>query len=156
MKKLLVAAIVMLAMCACGGDREYIDVRGLSMGMKASAMADSMQARGLSLDTLHSGENSIVLVDTLANTYTFTIYHNNDTISDVMEIYTASYNDSTSNLWQTRHDELEKEFGWPNMPKRGDLHKIAFFRNDKGSVQLELINTNWPTLNIHYSIETTE
>lgn len=156
MKKIIWAFVAVVMMCACSGEREYLDYRGLSMGMPAKLMADSLQQQGLALDTAHSGETSIVLADTLAANFVVTVYHQNDTITDIVEQYTATYNDSTSNLWQTRHDELEKEFGWPNMGKHGDLHKEALYENEKGTVVLTLLNTYSPTLTIRYSTSTTQ
>jgi len=155
MKKILLAVMAVLAMCACSGEREYLDYRGMSMGMSAKKMADSLQLQGLALDTAHSTETSFVLADTVARNFSVTVYHQNDTISDILEQYTATYNDSTSNLWQAKHDEFEKVFGWPNMGKHGDLHKEATFENEKGTVLLILLNTYSPTVSIRYSTSTT-
>lgn len=155
MKKILLAVMAVLAMCACSGEREYLDYRGMSMGMSAKKMADSLQLQGLALDTAHSTSTSFVLADTVARNFSVTVYHQNDTISDILEQYTATYNDSTSNLWQAKHDEFEKVFGWPNMGKHGDLHKEATFENEKGTVLLILLNTYSPTVSIRYSTSTT-
>ena len=158
MKKILLAAMAVLLMCACSGEREYLNYRGLSMGMSAKQMADSLLAKiqNLAVDTHKTGEANIVLVDTLARNFMVTVYHQNDTITDILENYVATYNDSTSNLWQARHDELQKEFGWPNMGKHGDLHKEATFENEKGTVLLILLNTYSPTVSIRYSTSTTQ
>ena len=158
MKKILLAAMAVLLMCACSGEREYLNYRGLSMGMSAKQMADSLLSKiqNLAVDTHKTGETNIVLVDTLAQNFMVTIYHQNDTITDILENYVATYNDSTSNLWQARHDELQKEFGWPNMGKHGDLHKEATFENEKGTVLLILLNTYSPTVSIRYSTSTTQ
>lgn len=145
-----------LLFCACSGEREYLDYRGLSMGMSAKAMADSLQLQGLALDTAHSTETSIVLADTIACNFVVTIYQQNDSITDILEQYSATYNDSTSNLWQAKHDEFEKEFGWPNMGKHGDLHKEALFENKKGTIILTLLNTYSPTMSVRYSVATTQ
>lgn len=158
MKKILLAAMAVLLMCACSGEREYLNYRGLSMGMSAKQMADSLLSKiqNLAVDTHKTGETNIVLVDTLARNFMVTVYHQNDTITDILENYVATYNDSTSNLWQARHDELQKEFGWPNMGKHGDLHKEATFENEKGTVLLILLNTYSPTVSIRYSTSTTQ
>ena len=158
MKKILLAAMAVLLMSACSGEREYLNYRGLSMGMSAKQMADSLLAKiqNLAVDTHKTGETNIVLVDTLARNFMVTVYHQNDTITDILENYVATYNDSTSNLWQARHDELQKEFGWPNMGKHGDLHKEATFENEKGTVLLILLNTYSPTVSIRYSTSTTQ
>lgn len=155
MRKLWMAAVAVAMMCACSGKREYINYHGLSMGLPAKALVDSLQQRGLALDTTKY-EDRYVLADTLKNNLKVAVYHHNDTITDILENYRATYNDSTSQLWQALHDEFEKEFGWPNMPKRGDLHKEAFYENDKGTVLLTLLNTYSPTVTVRYSTETTK
>ena len=155
MKKILLIAVAAVLMCACSGEREYLNYRGMSMGMPASKMVDSLQKQGLALDTTKY-EDRYVLADTLARNFEVAIYHKNDTITDILESYTASYNDSTSNLWQAKHDELQKEFGWPNMGKHGDLHKDATFENKKGTVVLTLLNTYSPTMSVRYSTSTTQ
>lgn len=156
MKKLFFAFAVLCMMCACSGEREYLNYRGLSMGMSAKDMADSLQQQGLALDTFHSDATQYVLADTLGNNFKVTLFHQNDTLNDILEEYTASYNDSTSNLWQAKHDELEKEFGWPDMKHSGDLHKEAIYDNEKGTVILILLNTYSPTLSVRYSTMTAE
>jgi len=145
----------MAALTGCSGEREYIDYRGLSMGLPAKVLIDSLQKQGLALDT-NKYEDRYVLADTLKRNFTVAVYHHNDTITDILENYRATYNDSTSQLWQKLHDEFEKVFGWPNMPKRGDLHKEAFYENDKGTVLLTLLNTYSPTVTVRYSTETTK
>ena len=158
MKKVLLAALAAVLMCACSGERQYLDYRGMSMGIPAKQMADSLvtKLQNLAVDTHKTGETNIVLVDTLAKNFMVTIYHQNDTITDILENYVATNNDSTSNLWQARHDELQKEFGWPNMGKHGDLHKEATFENEKGTVLLILLNTYSPTMSVRYSTSTTQ
>jgi len=158
MKKLFFAFVALALMCACSGERGYINYRGMSMGMSAKQMADSLLAKisNLAVDTNKTGETSIVLVDTLAQNFMVTIFMRNDTISDILENYTATYNDSTTNLWQALHDDFEKEFGWPNMGKHGDLHKEATFQNDKGTILLTLLNTYSPTVTVRYSTERRE
>ena len=150
------AVVAAVLMCACSGERGYLDYRGLSMGLPAKQVADSLQQRGLALDTAHSTDGSYVLADTLKGNYVVTVYHKNDTITDILEQYSASYNDSTSNLWQAMHDELQQEFGWPNMGKHGDLHKEATFEIEKGTVLLILLNTYSPTMSVRYSTSTTQ
>jgi hypothetical protein len=113
-----------------------------------------MKVPNLWLDTTKY-EDRYVLADTMLRNFTIAVYHQNDTVTDILENYTATYNDSTSHLWQAMHDELEKEFGWPNMGKHGDLHKEATFQNDKGTIILTLLNTYSPTVTVRYSTATT-
>lgn len=157
MRKLFLAAVAAVVMCACSGEREYLNYRGMSMSMPASKMVDSLQAKlpNLVLDTTKYADR-YVLADTLARNFTVAIYHQNDTISDILENYVATYNDSTTNLWQSMHDQFEKEFGWPNMGKHGDLHKEATFESEKGTVVLVLLNTYSPTVTVRYSTSTTQ
>ena len=142
------------ALTSCSGERGYIDYRGLTMGMSAKQMVDSIQQKlpNLWLDTTKY-EDRYVLADTLARNFTVAVYHQNDTIVDILENSVASYNDSTSPLWQALHDEFEKVYGWPNMGKHGDLHKEATFQNDKGTILLTLLNTYSPTVTVRYSTE---
>jgi hypothetical protein len=156
MKKMLIAAVAAVVMCACSGERGYINYRGMSMGLPASKIVDSLQMKvpNLWLDTTKY-EDRYVLADTMLRNFTIAVYHQNDTVTDILENYTATYNDSTSHLWQAMHDELEKEFGWPNMGKHGDLHKEATFQNDKGTIILTLLNTYSPTVTVRYSTATT-
>lgn len=156
MKKLTFLFVAFAMLCACSGEREYISYKGLSMSLSAKAVADSLQQRGLALDTNKTDEQHYVLGDTLARNFAVAVYHQNDTITDIVESYRATYNDSTSNLWQKLHDEFEKDFGWPNMRHSGDLHKEAFYENDKGTIILELLNTYSPTLTVRYSTVTTK
>ena len=156
MKKMLIAAVAVVVICACSGERGYINYRGMSMGLPASKIVDSLQMKvpNLWLDTTKY-EDRYVLADTMLRNFTSAVYHQNDTVTDILENYTATYNDSTSHLWQAMHDELEKEFGWPNMGKHGDLHKEATFQNDKGTIILTLLNTYSPTVTVRYSTATT-
>lgn len=156
MKKMLIAAVAAVLICACSGERGYINYRGMSMGLPASKIVDSLQLKvpNLWLDTTKY-EDRYVLADTMYRNFTVAVYHQNDTVTDILENYTATYNDSTSNLWQAMHDELEKEFGWPNMGKHGDLHKEATFQNDRGTIILTLLNTYSPTVTVRYSTATT-
>ncbi|MCH5302207.1 MAG: hypothetical protein J1E77_05130 [Prevotella sp.] len=150
MKRMFWAMLAAVMLSACSSEREYINYRGMSMGMSARQLADSLQKQGLALDTTKY-EDRYVLADTLANNFTVAIYHQNDTIGDILENYIATYNDSTSQLWQKIRDELAEEFGWPNMGKHGDLHKEATFQNKKGTVIVTLLNTYSPTLTVRYS-----
>ena len=45
MKKILFALFAVVAMYACSGERGYINYRGLSMGMSAKLMVDSIQQK---------------------------------------------------------------------------------------------------------------
>jgi hypothetical protein len=150
MKKLLLAVVAVVALCACKGEREYLNFRGLSLGMSAKAMCDSLMLRGFELDTNLTDETTYVLYNS-GELCRLDIRQHNDSIDDLLESYAATYNDSTSQLWQRMHDEFQKEFGWPEMAHRADLHKEAIYRTGRGELVLTLLNTYTPTLTVRYS-----
>lgn len=151
MKKLLLPLIALMVMAACNSERTYLSYRGLSMGMPASVVADSLQARGLALDTAQSDSSRVVL-NCESDHYTVTLFCQNDTLSDIVEAYAATTNDSTAALWQTMRDDFEKQFGrMPGMTHRADLHKEAVFETDGGTLILTLLNTYTPTVTARYS-----
>ena len=72
----------------------------------------------------------------------------------LQETYNLSTNDSTRHLWQEIRDQLEKDLGsWPNMPHRGDDHKVAKFETDGGFITVTLKNTYKPTLTVLYEVK---
>ena len=152
MKKLIFAVMAVVALCACSGEREYLDFRGLSLGMSAKAMCDSLQSRGFVLDSNLTDESTYVL-NNAEDLSRVDIVFQNDTISDVLESYSASYNDSTIAIYRERHKEYTDEYGWANMKHDGDLHKEAHFQTGgKGGLVLILHNTYSPTLQVRYSV----
>ncbi len=157
MKKILVAIGAVVALFACSGERGYLDYRGLPMNMSAKAMGDSVIDRGFMLDSnLTDSGASYVLYSNEVN-YRLGIYYNNDTIHDIVESYTATYNDSTSELWQHMRDSVNDLQGrMPFMKHRADLHKEAVFQTDKGTITVTLLNTYSPTMDIRYSTEIVE
>ena len=150
MKKifLTVAAVALLA--ACNNEREYLDYRGLSMKMKPKDFADSLAKRGFAVDSAASGEDQVVMRSQKEH-YSVTIASEKDTILVVQEDYTATYNDSTRNLFQTLRDEYAKSLSvTPYIPDRGDDHKTAVFQTSKGTVTIILENTYTPTLSVKF------
>ena len=122
MKKILVALVAFLALCACSSEPQYLNYRGLSMGMPFKAFYDSL-----------------------------VLAQQNDTLKMIQETYELSTNDSTRNLWQQLRDNLEKELdAWPNCPVLGDDHKVAKFETEGGFITVTLKNTYTPTLNVLY------
>ena len=157
MKKLLWAFVAVVTFCACSGERGYLDYRGLSMGMSAKSMCDSFLARGFQLDSNLTDSGSSYVLYSQDVKYKVGIYYTNDTISDIIESYTATYNDSTSELWQVMRDSLNELQGrMPYMAKRADLHKEAIFQTDEGTINVKLLNTYSPTMEIRYSTEIVE
>ena len=152
MRKLFYAFMAVVMMCACSNEREYLSFHGLSLGMPAKAMSDSLQEQGFVLDSNLTDEGTYVL-NSASELCRVDIIHNNDTITDVLESYSASYNDSTSQLWQRRHDEYQNEFGWPNMNHDSELHREAVYNTGRGGLVLTLLNTYTPTMTVHYSVE---
>ena len=152
-KKLFLAVMAAVALCACQSGREYLDFRGLSLGMSAKEMCDSLVARGFELDTNLTDKTVFVLNNAEEHSRVDIIMHN-DTISDVLESYTASYNDSTTQLYERKHKEFTEKYGWANMNHNADLHKEASFQTKgKGGLLLILHNTYSPTMSIRYSVD---
>jgi hypothetical protein len=153
MKKLLFAMMALVTLCACKGEREYLDFRGLSMGLSAKVMCDSLKQKGFELDTTLTDEQTIVM-NNAKELCRLDIVQHNDTITDMIESYSATYNDSTTEIYQRLHKEFTELYGWANMKHNADLHKEAAFQTGgKGKLTLILHNTYTPTLSIHYSTE---
>ncbi len=150
---MILACMAILALSACKGEREYLDFRGLSLGMSAKAMCDSLQTKGFELDTNLTDQSTYVLHNAQDLSRVDIVFHN-DTISDVLESYAASYNDSTTKIYRELHKKFTDEYGWSNMVHDSDLHREAQFNTQgKGSLILNLHNTYSPTLTIRYSVE---
>ena len=155
MKKLLFAVMALITVCACQeGERQYLQWRGLSMGMPYRQFADSLAARGYVQDTAQSTPQVARFTHPDAH-YLLSIAQQADTILVIEEFYTASSNDSTRNLWQQLRDQWAKELDcMPGCPKLGDDHKIAQFETKKGVVNITLKNTYKPTLTLHLDRKT--
>ena len=153
MKKIIVAAVAFLALCACGGgEKKSLDYHGLSMGLPFKTFCDSLAARGFMVDSAKTDSdwNRVSMVNPSLN-YRLMLAQRNDTLLAVQENYMISTNDSTRKLWQQIHDEMEKELGaWPNMLKDGEDHRIAKFEADGCFITVTLENTYKPTLNVLY------
>jgi hypothetical protein len=153
MKKLIFAVMAVVALCACNSEREYLDFRGLSLGMSAKAMCDSLIERGFALDSNLTDETVYILTNSKEQCRVDIAMHN-DTISNVLESYEATYNDSTTAIYNARHKEFSDLYGWANMKHNSDLHKEANFQvGDKGGLVLILHNTYSPTVSIRYSVD---
>lgn len=149
MKKFFIAAAAFMLMCACSGEREYLTYRGLSMGMSFKAFDDSLQKQGFVVDTAHSSE-AIVKYTHPKETFVLSVGQQNDTILAIEEFYTASYNDSTRQLWQELRDRYAEELDcMPGCPHLGDDHKEAEFETPKGIVNILLLNRSIPSLTLH-------
>jgi hypothetical protein len=149
MKKILFAAMALTLMCACSGEREYLTYRGLSMGLPFKAFDDSLKAQGFVVDTAHSNKE-IIKYTHPKETFVLTVGQRNDTILAIEEYYTASYNDSTRQLWQQLRDRYAEELDrMPGCPYLGDDHKEAEFETPKGIVNILLQNRSIPSLTLH-------
>lgn len=152
MKKFLLAVVAFLVLCACSSEPQYLNYRGLSMGMPFKAFYDSLMNRGFALDSARSDSAlTNVVMRKSGELYHLVLAQQNDTLKMIQETYELSTNDSTRNLWQQIHDNLEKELNaWPNCPHLGDDHKVAKFETDGGFITVTLKNTYTPTLNVLY------
>ena len=152
MKKFLLAVVAFLVLCACSSEPQYLNNRGLSMGMPFKAFYDSLMNRGFALDSARSDSAlTNVVMRKSGELYHLVLAQQNDTLKMIQETYELSTNDSTRNLWQQIRDNLEKELNsWPNCPHLGDDHKVAKFETDGGFITVTLKNTYTPTLNVLY------
>ena len=152
MKKVFVALVAFLALCACSSEPQYLNYRGLSMGMSFKTFYDSLTNRGFALDSARSDSAlTNVVMRKSGELYHLVLAQQNDTLKMIQETYELSTNDSTRNLWQQIRDNLEKELNaWPNCPHLGDDHKVAKFETDGGFITVTLKNTYTPTLNVLY------
>lgn len=142
-----------VTLCACNSEREYLDFRGLSLGMSAKNMCDSLLAKGFELDTTLSDESTYVLYNS-KELCRVDIMQRNDTIADLLESYAATYNDSTMAIYNERHEAFVKIYGWAYMKHSADLHKEAHYKTGgKGALVLTLHNTYSPTVSVRYSTE---
>ena len=152
MKKMIVAIMAVVALCACNSEKKEFTYRGLSMALPFQTFCDSLQARGYAVDSAKtdSAWTRVVMART-GDHYRLMLAQQDGQLRALQENYTLSTNDSTRRFWQQLRDDFEKELGsWPNMPKHGDDHKIAKFETDGGFITLTLENTYKPTLNVLY------
>jgi len=157
MKKLMIAALAAVALCACSGEREYLNCKGLSLGLPAKVFVDSLAARGLVMDSAHSGDGLTVMRLPEGDSYSVTVASRGDVITAVEEDYRATYNDSTRHLWQQLRDQFVEELGRnPGVPKRGDDHKIAEFETSEYRLVVELDNHSVPFLRVLYETKEKE
>ena len=152
MKKILLAVVAFLALCACSSEPEYLNYRGLSMGLPFKTFYDSLIARGFVVDSARTDSAfTNVLMKNPSELYHLVMAQHNDTLTMGQETYELSTNDSTRRLWQQIRDDKEKELGaWPNCPILKDDHKVAKFETDGGFVTVTLMNTYTPTLTVLY------
>lgn len=154
MKKMVIAALAAVALCACGGERDYLSVKGISMGLPAKTFVDSLVGRGFAVDSAHSGDELIRLSQPGRPQYTITVANNGNVITAVEEDYYATYNDSTRGLWQELRDSLVEVLGRnPGVPKRGEDHKIAEFETSEYKLVVTLDNHSVPFLSVFYEMK---
>lgn len=154
MKKLFFAALAAIVFCACSGEREYLSVKGLSMGLPAKVFADSLLGRGYLLDSTHSSEGMQVFYTPSKPAYTITVASRENVIAAVEEDYRATYNDSTRALWQQLRDSLVEVLDrQPGIPKRNEDHKIAEFETTEYKLVVTLDNHSVPFLSVFYEMK---
>lgn len=152
MKKILVAVMVFVALCACDSEKKDFAYRGLSMTLPFQTFIDSLQQRGFAIDSAKTDSAfQMVVMGSDAVRYRLVIAQKDGQVAALQENWALNSNDSTRTLWQQMHDDFEKEIGaWPNMSKHGDDHKIAKFEAPGGFITLTLENTYKPTLSVRY------
>lgn len=152
MKKILIALVALVALCACNSEKKEFSYRGLSMGLPFQTFIDSLQQRGFFVDSAKTDSDfQMVVMGSDAVRYRLVIAQKAGQVAALQENWELHSNDSTRNLWQQMRDDFEKDLGaWPNMPKHGDDHKIAKFEAEGGFITLTLENTYKPTLSVRY------
>lgn len=152
MKKIFLAVMAFVALCACNSEKKDFTYRGLSMALPFQTFIDSLQQRGFAIDSAKTDSNfQMVVMGSNLVRYRLVIAQKDGQVAALQENWTLNSNDSTRTLWQQMHDDFEKQIGaWPNMSKHGDDHKIAKFEDEGGFITLTLENTYRPTLSVRY------
>lgn len=152
MKKILFAAMAIVALCACNSEKKDFSYCGLSMALPFQTFIDSLQQRGFAIDSAKTDSDfTRVVMAKDSEKYRLVIARQDSLVQALQENYQISTNDSTRRMWQELRDQFEKDLGaWPNMPKHGDDHKIAKFEADGGFITITLENTYKPTLSVLY------
>ena len=155
MRKMILAVMAFVALCACNSDKKDLAYRGLSMGLPFQTFCDSLNARGFAMDSAKSDTTgSMIVMANPATNYRLALAQKEGKIVALQENYKISTNDSTRHLWQQLRDQFEKELGsWPNCPMLKDNHKVAKFETDGGFVTITLENTYVPTLSVLYEVK---
>ena len=152
----LMAAALVMAACA-GGEREYLNFHGLPMNTPFQAFVDSLKQRGYQVDTARS-DSAYAKLYIIDATQHVTVDVATDTlgISYIIEEYTATYNDSTRQLYPVFYRQFQNELGGKPWLRAGggDDHKEAVFETEKGILEVNLKNTNYPMLQIVYRRDT--
>ncbi len=159
MKKLLYICLAVLALASCG-EREYLNYKGLSMGMPAKAFTDSVAARGLQMDTALStiGDKAsrIEMRNPDDAEFRLSIVSKNDSLLTIEEIYTRDKINDTRALWRQLREDFVKELGTCAAPTLNDDHKVAIFKSKRGTLTLILQNNpgedyaGKPTVRVRY------
>ena len=158
MKKLLYVCVALL-LTACG-EREYLNYKGLSMGMSAKAFADSVVARGLTIDsalsTFGDQASRIEMRNPDDQEFRLSIVSKNDTLLTIEEIYTRDKINDTRALWRQLREDFVKELGTCAAPTLNDDHKVGIFKSKLGTLTLILQNNpgedyaGKPTVRVRY------
>ena len=155
MKKIFVAFVAVLALCACSGGEKDLKYRGLSMALPFQTFVDSLQARGFAVDSAKTDSTwERVSMANPNENYRLMLAQNDGILLALQENYKISTNDSTRHLWQQLRDDFEKELNaWPNCPILKDDHKVAKFETDGGFITVTLENTYKPTFSVLYEVK---
>ena len=155
MKKIFVALVAVLALCACSGGEKDLKYRGLSMALPFQTFVDSLQARGFAVDSAKTDSTwERVSMANPNENYRLMLAQNDGILLALQENYKISTNDSTRHLWQQLRDDFEKELNaWPNCPILKDDHKVAKFETDGGFITITLENTYKPTFSVLYEVK---
>jgi len=154
MKKLLVMAVAIVALCACGGKGgdTVLRYRGVSLQQPVAQLVDSLRAIGFVVDSAASDSGTTLVFAHPTEVCRVLLAYKGDQVVALQEDYALSSNDSTRQLWQQLRDGLEKELGtWPDCPVLKDDHKEANFESAGGFISVLLENTYSPNVHVRYT-----
>ena len=96
MKKIFVAFVAVMALCACNSEEKELKYRGLSMALPFQTFCDSLQARGFLVDSAKTDSAwTRVVMAKDSEKYRLVIAQQNGLVQALQENYQISTNDST-------------------------------------------------------------
>ena len=101
MKKIFLALVALVALCACNSEQKDLTYRGLSMSLPFQTFIDSLQQRGFAIDSAKTDSNfqQVVMGSDLVR-YRLVIAQKDGQVAALQENWNLNSNDSTRTLWQ--------------------------------------------------------
>ena len=99
MKKILFAAMAIVALCACNSEKKDFSYRGLSMALPFQTFIDSLQQRGFAIDSAKTDSDfTRVVMAKDSEKYRLVIARQDSLVQALQENYQISTNDSTRRM----------------------------------------------------------